>query len=1261
MAANPDKARDDLEEEFNFTEVLIESLDQGADDYPDKLQDLQAQKTELLKRLDALGGSSRPQSQGMDVARDLQNAWWNATMDGRPGNGGDSSRTVSGSSGGSLSSLSGTKRPLPNSLSLDTEQQPSKRPTPEPSNAETPPSSDDSFTIAPTDLSERAKKRQQMGEAALGRRREIELADAQLARSLDVSQNRPFPSSTTSARPGVQTTIGHNGSFQRAPPKVKLERERSPRPYASGPYGYNSVYNTAQPRSIKPEPQPKYIKSELSPNSQRLVQRPRPTPSSAVVDLTSVDDDDDDVREIAPTSFTPGKRPVKRETFGLVQRQPMPGAYPSPYPSGRQVNGSNYANPVLPPAAPQYARLQAPLSATSNALGGIKYAANSFASQLSELSHLVNGSGSGAGAYPDSANDESIYGGTRALDVYAGQDELFRERYDTISAHDPGKTKEEIEALLAHIRPDEDMPAESRVHTPEALTITLHKYQEMGLTWLKEMEEGPHKGSILADDMGLGKTIQAISLFVTRRSDDPRCRTTLIVAPVALTRQWQQEIESKIKPGLRHRLTTFIHHGQAKKKSYRELQVYDVVITTYGSLAAELKKQEAFRLRQKIDPNTRERPSEQCALLAPEANWYRVVLDEAQCIKNKSTQSAKAAFALRAKYRLCMTGTPMMNNVDEFFSLVHFVGIKPYCRWEKFRMDFSNPLKRSGDYGKERAMHQFQALCKAVMLRRTKKSMFEGQPILVLPERTTELDHPEFDEEEKKFYDALQQQTQVTFNKYLAEGSVGRHYSNVLVLLLRLRQAACHPHLIRDFAISAVAGVEPNDLIKLAETLVPDVVGRIKEKGGAFECNICMDVTPNPAIFIPCGHDACAECFARITDPANAIAAGNENGGTKAKCPSCRSDIDSKNITDFHSFKQVHQRELLTEEERQRLGGDDSETEDDDEEGAEVNGGDDSETESDEEDEVDEQGNLVDFVVDDDATESEGDEPGDLDGLTLRKDNAGPSRADGGRAKSRKFKEKSSRPEKSSGPEKSGKSKKSKRAKGKGKKKDDKKITLADLRRLGSRNIKARKAYLRKLRDSWMSSAKIDKTLEILRTIMDVEEGGEKVLIFSQWTSLLDLLEIPIEEKGWGYKRYDGSMNSKDRADAVDEFKASPHLRIMLVSLKAGNAGLNLNMASQVIVLDPFWNPYIEEQAIDRAHRLGQTRPVTVHRMLIKETVEDRICEIQERKRELIGTALDEKAGARVSRLGVQELAYLFGVTANPNQVVNYRPQNAHR
>ena len=165
--------------------------------------------------------------------------------------------------------------------------------------------------------------------------------------------------------------------------------------------------------------------------------------------------------------------------------------------------------------------------------------------------------------------------------------------------------------------------------------------------------------------------------------------------------------------------------------------------------------------------------------------------------------------------------------------------------------------------------------------------------------------------------------------------------------------------------------------------------------------------------------------------------------------------------------------------------------------------------------------------------------------------------------------------------------------------------------------------------------------MQILHEIQE-NDPTEKTIIFSQFTSLLDLLEVPLSNEKWSYERYDGSMKANDRADAVSDFMEKAECKVMLISLKAGNAGLNLNKASQVIILDPFWNPFVEDQAIDRAHRIMQQRRVHVHRILVENTVEDRIIALQEKKRELISTALDENAGRSISRLGERELAYLF-------------------
>lgn len=174
-----------------------------------------------------------------------------------------------------------------------------------------------------------------------------------------------------------------------------------------------------------------------------------------------------------------------------------------------------------------------------------------------------------------------------------------------------------------------------------------------------------------------------------------------------------------------------------------------------------------------------------------------------------------------------------MNSTIELYSLIKFLRIKPYNEWQNFRSDFETPLK--SEYTREKAMRMLQTLAKAIMLRRTKTSTYEGKPILVLPERTTEVENPVFSDDEEVFYRALESRTQLQFNKYLRAGTVGSSYTAILVLLLRLRQAACHPHLIKDFGVSAAADVTPEKLIELAESLEPQVVERIKATQGNFE------------------------------------------------------------------------------------------------------------------------------------------------------------------------------------------------------------------------------------------------------------------------------------------------------------------------------------------------------------------------------------------------------------------------------------------
>jgi superfamily II DNA or RNA helicase len=157
------------------------------------------------------------------------------------------------------------------------------------------------------------------------------------------------------------------------------------------------------------------------------------------------------------------------------------------------------------------------------------------------------------------------------------------------------------------------------------------------------------------------------------------------------------------------------------------------------------------------------------------------------------------------------------------------------------------------------------------------------------------------------------------------------------------------------------------------------------------------------------------------------------------------------------------------------------------------------------------------------------------------------------------------------------------------------------------------------------SSSKVERLLEALEE--SVSEG-HKALVFSQWTSLLDLVEPALRQANIAFTRLDGS--TVDRGAVVNKFQDDAGPPVMLVSLKAGGTGLNLTAADHVFLLDPWWNPAVEDQAASRAHRIGQDRPVMVHRMVAKDTVEERILVLQDKKRRIADVALgdaDQAAG----------------------------------
>ncbi|MEM9493621.1 MAG: DEAD/DEAH box helicase, partial [Myxococcota bacterium] len=158
------------------------------------------------------------------------------------------------------------------------------------------------------------------------------------------------------------------------------------------------------------------------------------------------------------------------------------------------------------------------------------------------------------------------------------------------------------------------------------------------------------------------------------------------------------------------------------------------------------------------------------------------------------------------------------------------------------------------------------------------------------------------------------------------------------------------------------------------------------------------------------------------------------------------------------------------------------------------------------------------------------------------------------------------------------------------------------------------------------SADQSSKVAALLDALEVVAAEGHKALVFSQWTSLLDLIEPHLKASGIDWLRLDGSTGN--RGAVVSSFQDQGGPPVLLISLKAGGFGLNLTAADHVFLCDPWWNPAAEDQAADRAHRIGQDRPVMVYRLVSKDTVEERILALQDKKRALADVALSEAGRA---------------------------------
>ncbi|OJI87927.1 hypothetical protein ASPTUDRAFT_61339 [Aspergillus tubingensis CBS 134.48] len=658
-------------------------------------------------------------------------------------------------------------------------------------------------------------------------------------------------------------------------------------------------------------------------------------------------------------------------------------------------------------------------------------------------------------------------------------------------------------------------------------------------------------GGILADEMGLGKTIEMLSLVHSHRITPqkpsnlvrlpqsasgvvPAPYTTLVIAPTSLLSQWESEALKASQPGT---MNVLMYYGADTKINLRDLcasgnaAAPNLIITSYGVVLSEYRQYMSALL------------SSMSAGGLFSVDFFRVIVDEAHVIKNRLSKTAKACYELKATHRWVLTGTPIVNRLEDLFSLVRFLKVEPWNNFSFWKTFITVPFE-SKDY--VRALNVVQTVLEPLVLRRTKTMKTpEGEPLVPLPRRTITIEEVELPDQERQIYDLIYTRAKQTFNHNVEAGTLLKSYSTIFAQILRLRQTCCHPILTRNKAIvadeedAAAAADATNDLkddmdlqelidrfkasTEAAESNEPQdssakfTTHALKQiqNDASGECPICSEEPMIDPAVTACWHSACKTCLENYIRH-------QTDKGMDPRCFSCRAPTTSRDI-----FEVVrHETPNATPED-------------------------------------------------------------DIYSSTPIPSQAPP------------------------------------------------RITLRRIHPLSP---------------SAHTSAKVHALLAHLTRV----PANTKSVVFSQFTSFLDLISPQLTRAGINHVRLDGTMPHKARAETLAQFNRAETFAdqteidndveandsaqlplskakhrhatapapptVLLISLRAGGVGLNLTAASNVFMMDPWWSFAIEAQAIDRVHRMGQTRDVQVTRFVVKDSIEGRMLRVQERKMNIAGS-----------------------------------------
>lgn len=313
------------------------------------------------------------------------------------------------------------------------------------------------------------------------------------------------------------------------------------------------------------------------------------------------------------------------------------------------------------------------------------------------------------------------------------------------------------------------------------MTSSLYHHQIQGVSWMHDREIGAAQplGGLQADEMGFGKTVMMIATILANPPGPNDSKCTLIVCAPAILSQWMDEINTHVERGilphvLRYQASTsMITFGKDYEYSFANA---DIILTTY---------QEVVRSHPRCSPPKNITAAEQKQSwwqttwqtnrgMLHSIQFFRVVLDEAQAIKNHQSYTSIACRALMAKHRWAISGTPIYNTIDELYPYFKFLRVKHVGNFDNFKSHFCNINNTD-------SLRRLHALLKQIMIRRTHKNMLFGAPIVSMPRNTQKTDVIKFNLVERAIYEAFKNQSIKTINRDSRAGTLEKSYRNILV------------------------------------------------------------------------------------------------------------------------------------------------------------------------------------------------------------------------------------------------------------------------------------------------------------------------------------------------------------------------------------------------------------------------------------------------------------------------------------------------